>query len=249
MTNEVPLVSLEEAKQLVAFLEQGDAAQANLLVTKACATNSEALFNRVGELTRQLHDSFNEFKMNMQMTDIVNNNMPDARERLNYVIDMTNNAANKTMDAVEISLPLADRLNDEIAKVMPSWRNLMERNLSLGEFKSLCHQLDEFLYNSAIDADKLRQMLTNILMAQDFQDLTGQMISKVIILVQEAEDKLVEMLTLFGGLESEEIKSSPVKTAAVSATEAEGPIHNKEARDDVVQSQDDVDDLLSSLGF
>lgn len=244
MTNEAPLISLEEAKQLVAFLEQGDATQANLIVTQACAANSDALFKRVGELTRELHNSLNDFHVNMRINEIASHEMPDARERLSYVIDMTNNAANKTMDAVEASLPLADRLNDQIANVMPSWRNLMERNLSLGEFKTLCHQLDEFLYNSAIDADKLRQMLTDILMAQDFQDLTGQMITKVIVLVQEVEGRLVEMLTLFGGAASKE-PSSAKKTGI----EAEGPIHNKEARDDVVQSQDDVDDLLSSLGF
>lgn len=244
MTNEAPLISLDQAKQLVAFLEQGDATQANLIVTQACATNSDALFKRVGELTRELHDSLNDFNVNMRINEIASHEMPDARERLSYVIDMTNNAANKTMDAVEASLPLADRLNDQIANVMPSWRNLMERNLSLGEFKTLCHQLDEFLYNSAIDADKLRQMLTDILMAQDFQDLTGQMITKVIILVQEVEGRLVEMLTLFGGAASKEPSS-----AQKIGIEAEGPIHNKEARDDVVQSQDDVDDLLSSLGF
>ncbi|CAG9296179.1 chemotaxis protein CheZ [Celerinatantimonas diazotrophica] len=244
MTNEAPLISLDQAKQLVAFLEQGDATQANLIVTQACATNSDELFKRVGELTRELHNSLNDFNVNMRISEIASHEMPDARERLSYVIDMTNNAANKTMDAVEASLPLADRLNDQIANVMPSWRNLMERNLSLGEFKTLCHQLDEFLYNSAIDADKLRQMLTDILMAQDFQDLTGQMITKVIVLVQEVEGRLVEMLTLFGGAASKE-PTSVQKTGI----EAEGPIHNKEAREDVVQSQDDVDDLLSSLGF
>lgn len=244
MSNEAPLISLEEAKQLTTLLEQGDVAQANLILTKAYTANSDQLFKRVGELTRELHDSLNEFKFNIRINELANHDMPDARDRLNYVIEMTDNAANKTMDAVEAGIPLAEHFNDQISSVMPSWRHLMERNLGLGEFKTLCHQIDEFLYNSAIDADKLRQMLTEILMAQDFQDLTGQMIRKVIVLVQEVEDRLVEMLTLFG--DSFKESSSPTKSSGI---ESEGPIHNKDTRDDVVNSQDDVDDLLSSLGF
>ncbi|MFM2485116.1 protein phosphatase CheZ [Celerinatantimonas yamalensis] len=243
MTTELPLISLDEAKLLVACLEQGDTAHANEIITRTCAANSDLLFKRIGELTRELHDSLNEFKFNIRINEIASHEIPDARDRLNYVIEMTDNAANKTMDAVEASLPLADHLNDQISNVMPSWRNLMERNLSLGEFKKLCHQIDAFLYSSAVDADKLREMLTEILMAQDFQDLTGQMIRKVIVLVQEVEDRLVEMLTLFGDTFKDPAK--PKK----SGIEAEGPIHNKDVRDDVVQSQDDVDDLLSSLGF
>lgn len=249
MTDESPMISLEEAQQLVAFLEQGNAAEVNKIVTRACAANSDELFKRVGQLTRELHDSLSDFKVNMRMNELANHEIPDAKDRLNYVIEMTDNAANKTMDAVEASLPLADRLNDQIAGVMPSWRHLMDRQLDVGEFKRLCHQLDEFLYNSAVDADKLRQLLTEILMAQDFQDLTGQMIRRVIVLVQEVEDRLVEMLTLFGDAEQVAASKTPDPKTKTSGIEAEGPIHNKEDRDDVVQSQDDVDDLLSSLGF
>ena len=83
-------------------------------------------------------------------------------------------------------------------------------------------------------------------MAQDFQDLTGQMIRRVITLSQEVEAKLVEMLTLFGEPLAERSESS---VNANRGIEAEGPIINKETRTDVVNSQDDVDDLLSSLGF
>ncbi|HHQ4638597.1 TPA: protein phosphatase CheZ, partial [Aeromonas hydrophila] len=93
--------------------------------------------------------------------------------------------------------------------------------------------------------DKLRQLLTEILMAQDFQDLTGQMIRKVIKLVQEVETKLIEMLTMFGEASAEHSSRS----LPVGGIEAEGPIMNPETRSDVVNGQDDVDDLLSSLGF
>lgn len=240
------LISLEKAKELVSLLEQGDVAGANGIITNIKDANSEALFDKVGSLTRQLHDSLQDFKFDNRIESLANEEFPDARERLNYVIEMTDKAANRTMDAVEACLPIADSFNDRIQNVMPSWKNLMRRELSLGQFKELCTMLDEFLQVSVTDADSLRQYLTEILMAQDFQDLTGQMIRRVITLVQEVEVKLVDMLTMFGDTTSaqttEELK-------AISGIEAEGPIMNASERIDVVDGQDDVDDLLSSLGF
>jgi chemotaxis protein CheZ len=124
----------------------------------------------------------------------------------------------------------------------------MSRDLQLGQFKELCKLLDDFLQVSVSDADSLRQYLTEILMAQDFQDLTGQMIRRVINLVQEVEVKLVEMLTMFGEVSKPLSIKEPVKNE-VNGIEAEGPIMNASERVDVVDGQNDVDDLLSSLGF
>ncbi|MEF1227151.1 protein phosphatase CheZ, partial [Vibrio fortis] len=92
---------------------------------------------------------------------------------------------------------------------------------------------------------ELRGQLTEILMAQDFQDLTGQIIGKVIILVNEVEGRLVEILTAFGADQTSQNKETDKK----AATAPEGPIMNPEERADAVASQDEVDDLLSSLGF
>jgi len=239
------MISLDQARMLVAHLEQGEFELADDLLAEVCAPNAADLFEKVGQLTRQLHDSLQEFRLDPRIPDLATNDIPDARERLSYVIDMTDKAANRTMDAVEASLPIADRLNDNIQLVMPNWNALMSRDMSVGQFKALCHQLDDFIKASESDADKLRQLLTEILMAQDFQDLTGQMIRKVIKLVQEVETKLIEMLTMFGEASAER-STRPVP---VNGIEAEGPIMNPEARADVVNGQDDVDDLLSSLGF
>ncbi|WP_421257981.1 protein phosphatase CheZ [Aeromonas sp. 600886] len=242
------MISLDQARMLVAHLEQGEFELADELLANVCAPNAADLFEKVGQLTRQLHNSLQEFRLDPRIPDLATHDIPDARERLNYVIDMTDKAANRTMDAVEASLPIADRLNDNIQLVMPNWNALMSRDMSVGQFKSLCHQLDDFIKASESDADKLRQLLTEILMAQDFQDLTGQMIRKVIKLVQEVETKLIEMLTMFGEAAAEHsTRTLPVN--AVNGIEAEGPIMNPEARADVVNGQDDVDDLLSSLGF
>ena len=245
---QVPLITLDQAKKLVELLEQGLQHEANLMLADVCQPNAHALFAELGHLTRQLHTSLQEFQLDPRIPSLAEKEIPDARERLNYVIDMTDKAANRTMDAVEACLPLSDKLNDSIQRILPDWNALMTRRIAIGQFKTLCHQLDEFIKVSELDADKLRHLLTDILMAQDFQDLTGQMIRKVIALVQEVENKLVEMLTMFGDLDITAGTTSQNQQPERNI-EAEGPIINKELRTDVVNGQDDVDDLLSSLGF
>lgn len=245
MKVKVPLINLEQARMLVMYLEQGEQVAANELLAEICVPNASELFAHVGQLTRQLHNSLQEFRLDPRIPDLATQDIPDARERLNYVITMTDKAANRTMDAVDASLPLANQLSQRISEVLPAWNALMNRRIELGHFKELCHRLDDLIKQSETDANQLRDLLTEILMAQDFQDLTGQMIRKVIALVHEVESKLVEMLTLFGDPEPTE----PIEPAPSRGIEAEGPIINKETRADVVQSQDDVDDLLSSLGF
>ncbi|MCE2595538.1 protein phosphatase CheZ [Motilimonas cestriensis] len=247
-TNEA-LLSLEQAQHLVELLELGEVAQANSLISGVLSDPSKnELFEQVGLLTRQLHDSLIDFQNDNRLSELANSEIPDAKDRLTYVIEMTDKAANRTMDAVDESLPLADRLNENIQQVLPGWNSLMNREIELVQFKELCHKLDKILKDSEQDADKLRHLLTEILMAQDFQDLTGQMIRRVITLVQEVEVKLVEMLTMFGEIEQKP-KQSDTDSPRTSGIEAEGPIMNAESRDDVVSGQDDVDDLLSSLGF
>ena len=92
----------------------------------------------------------------------------------------------------------------------------------------------------------LNSKLTEVLMAQGYQDLTGQVIRRVIDLAKEVEDSLVNMLTVFGEPSTQELDEA---AASAQLLTAEGPIIDAESRDDVVSGQDDVDDLLSSLGF
>lgn len=250
-TTERDLVSLDEAKLLVSYLEKGEREQANALVDTITMRESTELFFEVGKLTRQLHDSLNNFQVDERIANLMQDEIPDARARLIYVIEETEKAANTTMDAVEASMPLAEGLNQRITSIMPEWQKLMGRQIELGEFKDLCHKLDKLLSDAAIDADALNSLLTDILMAQGYQDITGQVIRRVIELVEEVEDSLVSMLTAFGDvgeltLVEDNPQTSKKKTDIVTA---EGPIIDADTRDDVVSGQDDVDDLLSSLGF
>lgn len=246
-TNSNVPISLEEAKQLVTYLEQGDNEAANALLEAASLKESIELFAEVGKLTRQLHDSLNNFQLDERIAGLANQDIPDAQSRLIYVIEETEKAANTTMDAVETSMPIAENLSERISQVMPEWKKLMSREIELGGFKSLCNELDQFLEQTSADSTKLTSLLTEVLMAQGYQDLTGQVIRRVIELVKEVEDSLVNMLTMFG---EKEVSNFANKTEKKNdKAEAEGPIIDAESRDDVVQGQDDVDDLLSSLGF
>lgn len=245
--NQAP-ISLEDARQLVSLLEQEDYQGATALLEAVSLQDSMELFAQVGKLTRQLHDALNSFQIDDRLADLTKEELPDAKSRLNYVIDTTEDAANRTMDAVETSMPIAERLNARINTVLPEWKKLMSRDIQLGEFKTLCHNVDKLLEEANADSARLNELLTEILMAQGYQDLTGQVIRKVIVLVKEVEDSLVNMLTMFGDTEVGE-KTKKAKKKKPDKVEAEGPIIDAANRDDVVTGQDDVDDLLSSLGF
>ncbi|HCD14238.1 protein phosphatase CheZ [Shewanella sp.] len=238
------LVTLEQAQELVALLSQGEQDKADELLRELAAPLQRDLFEEVGKLTRQLHNALVDFQVDSRLIELANTDIPDAKERLTYVIDMTEQAANKTMDAVEECLPLSDALSTNLQNVKPAWDKLMRRDLALHEFKGLCHDVQHFMQQSEADACRLRELLNQILMAQDFQDLTGQMIRRVIELMREVENSLVSLLTVFGEQPLDDLCGAEDKSI-----EAEGPILNAEQREDVVNGQDEVDDLLSSLGF
>ncbi|QUN06872.1 protein phosphatase CheZ [Shewanella yunxiaonensis] len=244
MAEKNALITLEQAQHLVELLSAGQQQQADEVVRELCQPIQQELFAEVGKLTRQLHNSLNEFPIDSRLVELTNNDIPDAKERLSFVIDMTEQAANKTMDAVEECLPLSDALSVSLTNIKPSWDRLMRRNLSLEEFKTLCHDVQHFMAQTEADSSRLHELLNQILLAQDFQDLTGQMIRRVIDLVKEVESNLVSLLTMFGAQPNESLTS-----VRENNIDAEGPIHNASSRQDVVAGQDEVDDLLSSLGF
>ncbi|MGJ8691905.1 MAG: protein phosphatase CheZ [Thalassotalea sp.] len=240
-------VSIEQAKLLVEYLENSQQEKADELVAEIQNPINTVLFAEIGKLTRQLHDSLMNFQLDSRLNDLATADIPDAKERLNYVISRTEEAANKTMDAVESIFPVVDNMQEQIKAVKPQWQALMKNQIDISGFKSLCHDLDTLIMTTDSETQKMHSLMTDVLMAQDFQDLTGQVIRKVIDLVREVEDSLIGMLTAFG-ISQTAVGGEPAKPK-VGENLVEGPIVNKEKRDDVVADQDDVDDLLSSLGF
>lgn len=201
-----------------------------------------------------MHNSLSNFQLDERIAILTKSQIPDAQSRLEYVIEETEKAANSTMDAVERSMPIAEALNGRLNSVLPEWRKLMSRQIELGEFKTLCYDLDKLLTDACDDSAVLNTMLNEVLMAQGFQDLTGQVIRRVIELVKDVEDNLVDVLSAFSDEELHKERGTGKLKAQPSRqnddnTKAEGPIINAAGRDDVVHGQDDVDDLLSSLGF
>ena len=239
-------VSLEQARMLVEYLETSQQDKADELIAEIQNPINSELFAEIGKLTRQLHDSLMNFQLDSRLTDLATADIPDAKERLNYVITRTEEAANKTMDAVEAIFPVVDSIQTQVKTVNPLWEKLMNNELDKTEFKGLCVDIDLLLKTTGSETERMHALMTDVLMAQDFQDLTGQVIRKVIDLVREVEESLINMLTAFG------ISSNGMSgdgKPKFGENLVEGPIVNAKERNDVVVDQDDVDDLLSSLGF
>ena len=125
-----PQISLEQARQLVEYLENGEQEKADKLILDTASKEQSELFAEIGKLTRQLHEALKNLDLDTRLTGLTTEAIPDAKQRLNYVMEMTESAANKTMDAVEASLPIAQQLADDIATIKPTWDRLMNRELS-----------------------------------------------------------------------------------------------------------------------
>ncbi len=245
---------LEQARELVQSLETDDQNEADRLLESLAAIRETDLFMEIGKLTRQLHETLNGFRLDSRISTLAENEIPDAKERLNYVVTMTEQAANRTMDSVEESLPLAEAIGTRARDFKESWRRFRERDMSAEEFRELSKELDEFFDQTGNDIEKVRSNLSDVLMAQDFQDLTGQVIRRVTNLVQEVEESLVGMVRIAGQRLVEEAQLSGKDKGDGEDKKAElmkgqGPSVPGVDTADVVQNQDEVDDLLSSLGF
>ena len=246
MTEQAHNVSLEQARELVDLLEAGQQNKANDKLDEMFDRRNDKLFTSVGQLTRDLHEALQDFQLDPRIVQLTEDDLPDAQNRLQYVIQKTEDAANRTMDAVEACLPMADDMHQKIDRLMPQWQKLMDNDIQLDEFKSLCHGVDDVLKSCGSNMPQIHSLMTEVLMAQDFQDITGQVIRRVIQLVEDVEKNLIELLKLFGDDAKKVAKQEP---KAADKNQAEGPIIDADKRDDVVHGQDDVDDLLSSLGF
>ncbi|MEL0586821.1 MAG: protein phosphatase CheZ [Candidatus Thiodiazotropha sp. (ex. Lucinoma kazani)] len=235
---------LEIAKALVSSLEAGDDAESERLISSLVPKQkSDDLFIEVGRLTRELHDAINGFLLDAKISDMTNVEIPDAKERLTYVITMTEQSADRTLTAVEQSLPLVEQIEEQSAELAEQWDNLRSRLLNKEDFKGLSDALSSFLKKSETDAAALHKNLSEVLMVQDFQDLTGQIIRKVITLVHDVEEKLVMLVRITGS------KMDDTNQKKDDPHELSGPAIPGLDQGDQVTNQDDVDDLLSSLGF
>ncbi len=236
---------LDEIRDL---LDAGMYDEAELMFLEiAKRLREDDLYRAVGTLTRDLHESLTKFVEDEHLQKITSEELPDASERLQSIIAMTADAANKTLDAVDSSLLRLSSIQELIEKIDPLWNALMRNRIERSSFVELCHSVDDFIYQSKTTGKQLQEDLGCIMMAQGYQDLTGQMLQKVISLVGEVEDKLVSFLVTF--CEKSKARAQG-KTSAVDNLAPQGPsVTTKDLEAKVASSQDEVDDLLASLGF
>lgn len=245
--------SIDLARQYLQALEEGNTESADDLLAEITDVRESQLFNELGRLTRDFHEAINSFNSDERITQMAEDEIPDAKQRLNYVIEKTDEAANKTLNAVENAIPVCEQLETSLDGLNTGWEKFLSREMKPEEFRILSGEIKEFLRSSGSEIQIVKTNLNEILMAQDFQDITGQIIKRVITLVGEVENNLVELIRLNSSVgipttlsEKKEKFDSDKKDAASTL---DGPQIPGLESEGVVSGQDDVDELLSSLGF
>lgn len=203
------------------------------------------LYQRIGHLTRTLHNALRELGYHDSLAQ-ASADLPDARDRLSYIARLTGEAAEKVLNHVDQARGVQDAMSARAAGLRTRWHAVAayaagdaQRATPAG--KTLIEETCTFLQALGDQTGETNAILTEIMMAQDFHDLTGQVIRKVVRLSQELEEQLVKLL----------LESTPAaqRKKAPDPGELEGPVVKPEGRADVVTDQAGVDDLLASLGF
>lgn len=215
-------------------------APASLAEAETC--RHEEVVSRVGQITRSLHNNLRELGLDKIIQDATCQ-IPNARDRLGYVARMTEQAAQKVLNATEAAMPLQDRIEEGADALAAEWSGILAGNES-EQSERLAPMADRtlaFLERTRNDSGETRQHLLDIMMAQDFQDLTGQVIKKITELTYDLEQQLVQLLVDFAPQEN--------KREPASGSMLNGPQIHADANGEAVSDQKQVDDLLSSLGF
>ena len=237
--------NIEIVKNLLASMEEGNLTKAQDFLDELTEIRENEMYQEIGKLTRELHDSINTFGLDDRLSDLASDEFPDARQRLAHVITMTDEAANSTLSAVEESMPLCDRLLNETRNFENEWKRFSNKEITLSEFKKLSIELKDYFETNSNSASKINEHLNNVLMAQGFQDLTSQIIKRVISLVEEVETSMVSIIQLAGTHTQSEKSAKPEEEHGG----LDGPVVPGLESSGTVSGQDEVDDLLSSLGF
>jgi len=244
------------ARELVNSLEKGNFGEAVQFIHELNKVRDRGLYQEVGKLTRELHNAIVNFQLDPRVPHAQEvSQITDATERLNYVVTMTEKAANRTMDLVEECAPLVNDLSVEAQSLSSDWGRFMRREMGADGFRELAKRIELYLARSERDSGKLSDHLNDILLAQDFQDLTGQVIKRVTQLVTEVESNLLKLVLMasqvdrFAGIQHDHEALRAEQEQQKEPSRGEGPQIHADKREDVASNQDDVDDLLSSLGF
>lgn len=216
--------------------------------------SAEDVIHRIGKLTRMLRDNMRELGLDKEIEKAAVA-IPDARDRLHYVAAMTEQAADRALNAVDRAQPLQDQLSDRAEALDKRWAEWFEAPKELDEAKALVKETRTYLGDVPTMAGATNKELMEIMMAQDFQDLTGQVIKKMMDVIREIEHQLVQVL--IDNVPSADARESMQRKAedqwkSDSARRNEELLNGPQVKDnapDIVTGQDQVDDLLDELGF
>lgn len=243
-TTDQPMISIDAAKALVKHLESGNNEEANRIINKLSGNRDNDLFQEIGKLTRVLHEKIHSPIDDNRMQVIMRDDIPDARERLDYVIKLTEQSAHNTLASVENGMPVVDGLSDRAHELKKQWQDFMASPKDVGVFRSLAIDNSDYLQRVMDESKIVHSHLSDILMAQGYQDLTGQVIQHVMNIVQEVEQNLVDIIQT-----SSQVTGVAQESGTKKNNNGYGPAIPGANDGTVLNSQDDVDDLLSTLGF
>ena len=200
--------------------------------------SAEQLINRIGHLTRQMREGMRELGLDKSIARAAEA-IPDARDRLGYIAQMTERAADRALNAVDIAQPIQDQLSRQAQTLTQRWDVWFATPLELDDARELVLDTRSYLGEVPQQTAATNTQLMEIMMAQDFQDLTGQVIKKMMDVIKDMETQLLQLLI---------DNAPPDKRADVSTGLIHGP-QTRTGQGDAVDNQSQVDDLLASLGF
>jgi len=207
-------------------------------VDAAMTEPNEEFLSRIGHMTRALHDSLRGLGLD-KLIEKAAADIPDARDRLDYVARLSEDAAQKVLNATDAAGPLQDQISADAKELSSSWQMLLDGGSGDPEWRALAQQTIATLAATNGSTSTTKAHLMDIMMAQDFQDLTGQVIKKVTSIAQNLEKQLVQMLIDFA---PEQMKKE-LDNGLLNGPQIDPHGEN------VVADQGQVDDLLDSLGF
>ena len=197
----------------------------------------EEMISRIGHMTRALHDNLSALGYDKVLEQVAQE-IPDARDRLNYVAKMTEQAAERVLNATDEATPLQSSLAEQANVLHEKWKDILERPSLKSEYNAAVEETLAYLTLADKNTATTKALLMDIMMAQDFQDLTGQVIKKITTLAQDLERQLIQVLVDFAPAVKKD-----------EDTLLNGPQIDPHNTIDVVANQEQVDDLLDSLGF
>jgi chemotaxis protein CheZ len=197
------------------------------------------VINSVGLLTRQLHDTLAELGFDRHLREAAAGALPDARQRLAYVVTLTEQAASRSLNAVELATPVQEKLAADALVLAANWDSIFRCESDVGQFRKVAEATRDYLHTVPQRTQTTREQLREIVMAQEFQDLTGQVLKRITELATNLETQLLKLL----------VENSPTP---VRHSDALGLLNGPQigaGTADVAANQAQVDELLESLGF